>query len=121
MTARAGEGFPKAARVRRRREYLTLARTAQRVHSPHFVLLVQPRTGATRLGITVTKKIGGAVERNRVKRRVREAFRRHPDRLLRAHDLVVIAKPGAAALRLAAIAEELGTAVTRSAGRPRGR
>jgi ribonuclease P protein component len=114
MTARAGEGFPKAARVRRRREYLTLGRTARRVHVQHFVLLFQPRSGPTRLGITVTKKIGGAVERNRVKRRVREAFRRDPHRLLEGHDLIVIAKPGATALASADVARELATAARRS-------
>ncbi len=51
--------------------------------------------GGCRLGITVTRKSGGAVERNRVRRLVREAFRRHRERLGPALDLVVNIRPGA--------------------------
>ncbi len=60
----------------------------------------------SRLGITVTRKIGGAVQRNRIKRVVREAFRLSPDRLPRGIDLVVIAKPGAHELGLAEVTAE---------------
>ena len=111
MTAPAAEGFPKAARVRRRREYLALGRTAQRRHTPHFVLLCAARDGESRLGITVSRKVGGAVVRNRVKRCVREVFRRDPRHLLPNHDVVVIARAGAAALAFREIADELGAAV----------
>jgi len=119
MTAPAGEGFPKAARVRRRREYLALARTARRRHAPHFVLLCEPSDGESRLGVTVSRKVGNAVVRNLVKRRVREVFRRDPRRLVPNHDVVVIAKPGAGELAFRAIADELGTAVTGRVERPR--
>jgi len=111
MTEPAGEGFPKAARVRRRREYLALGRTARRRHTPHFVILGEPRTGGSRLGVTVSKKVGGAVVRNAVKRRLREIFRRDRQRLLSDHDLVIIAKPGAGTLSYAEIARELTAAV----------
>ena len=83
------------ARVRRRREYLAIGRTAQRRQTRHFVVLSARRDDGTRLGVTVSRKIGGAVVRNAVKRRVREAFRRNRKRLLPGHDFVVIAKPGA--------------------------
>jgi ribonuclease P protein component len=119
MTAPAGEGFPKAVRIRRRREYLALARTARRRHAPHFVLLCAACAGESRLGVTVSRKIGDAVLRNRVKRRVREVFRRHPQRLLPNHDVVVIAKPGAGELALHEIADELGAALSARVERPR--
>ncbi len=119
MTAPAGEGFPKAARVRRRREYLALARTARRRHTPHFVLLCAARDGDSRLGVTVSRKIGDAVARNRVKRCVREVFRRDPLRLVPNHDVVVIAKAGAGTLVFREIADELGAAVTGRVERPR--
>lgn len=114
MITPAGEGFPKAARVRRRREYLALGRTARRRHAPHFVVLCEPTTSGSRLGITVSRKVGGAVVRNHVKRCVRELFRRDPQRLLPRHDLIVIAKPGAGELGYGQIADELGAAVTRT-------
>ena len=63
-----------------------------RVTLPEFVLLVQARPDdrPARLGITVTKKFGSAPRRNRVKRLVREAFRRTTDLVPRGTDFVVI-------------------------------
>ena len=52
------------------------------------------------MGVTVTKKVGTAVKRNRVKRLVREAFRLSPELLPKGIDLVVIAKEGAPTLAL---------------------
>jgi ribonuclease P protein component len=106
--------------VRRRREYLAIGRTAQRRQTRHFVVLSARRDDGTRLGVTVSRKIGGAVVRNAVKRRVREIFRRHPARLLPGHDIVVIAKPGAGELSFAEIASELaGAVVPRTPRQPR--
>ena len=61
----------------------------------YFRLFVLGRLdgGVTRLGITVTRKVGKAVRRNRIKRLVREWFRR-TDLGLEACDLIVIAKRG---------------------------
>jgi ribonuclease P protein component len=110
----AGEGFPKAARVCRRREYLALGRTGRRRHAPHFVILTEPRVGSSRLGVTVSRKVGGAVVRNRVKRRIREVFRRDPRRLLPGHDVIVIAKPGAGELDASELRREITEALTSS-------
>lgn len=60
-----------------------------------------------RLGIIVTKRLGKAVKRNRVKRLIREFFRRHKG-LLPPKDIVIIARPGAAELNYAAVTAELG-------------
>lgn len=79
------------------------------MHTPHFVLVVAPgpdASAASRLGVTVTKKVGTAVRRNRVKRLVREAFRLCPELLPAGIDLVVIAKDGAPTLRLADVQSE---------------
>src|SRR5690606_8110681 len=72
------EGFPPSARLKRRQEFLRVQREGTRVHTPHYVVVVLRRPegdDVRRLGITVTKKVAGAVGRNRVKRVVREVFR----------------------------------------------
>lgn len=50
------------------------------------------RTGENRVGITVSKKLGHAVVRNRVRRRLREVYRLHEDRFLPGYDIVVVAR-----------------------------
>lgn len=90
----------------------------QRASTAHFVLLVAARergagpaperthSGCARLGIVVTKKIGNAVQRNRIKRVCRECFRAWPDLIPDGIDLVVIARSGAGELGLAAVRSE---------------
>ena len=81
---------------------------------PEFVVLLAPPapepTQRLRLGITASKKVGNAVVRNRVKRAVREWFRRCRDRIEMGNDgldIVVIARRAAAELDSNAIAERL--------------
>ncbi len=92
------ETFRPEDRVRRRSEYRAVQSRGSRVHTPHFLVLVLPKPGQerTRLGVTVTKKVSSsAVGRNRVKRVVREVFRRNRDLFPARCDVVVIAKRGA--------------------------
>lgn len=78
------------------------------MRTAHFILVVVARAepGPSRLGLVVSRKVGNAVARNRVKRRVRELFRTTSDLVPAGVDLVVIAGPGAADTSLAAIREE---------------
>lgn len=107
----AGQSYPKAARLTRRREYLRVQGAGRRRHSEHFVVVCMPgATDETRLGITVSARIGNAVLRNGVKRRVRELYRRERSRLPGGLDVVVIAKPGAGSLSQAEVSQELRAA-----------
>ena len=64
-------------------------------HTANFLVLVLPRgEGPSRVGITVTKKVGNAVVRNRIKRLVREVFRKESARFPEGCDIVWIAKAG---------------------------
>ena len=117
MTAQDGEGFPKAARIRRRREFLSFGRTGGRRRTEHFVFLTEPSVARPRLGITVSRKIGCAVVRNRLKRRVRELYRRHPERSRLDRDVVVIAKPGAGELSIEALRSNLSAVLSRRESR----
>jgi ribonuclease P protein component len=68
----------------------------------------------TRLGITVTRKIGNAVERNRIKRLVREVFRLHRARLPEGLDLVWVAKQQAAQACFADVLDDFEALARRS-------
>jgi ribonuclease P protein component len=82
-------------RLTARRQYSTVHERGLRVRSPSFTLLgVVSATGTSRIGITVSRKVGGAVVRNRVKRVFREIFRYNRTVLAPPLDLVLIAKPG---------------------------
>jgi ribonuclease P protein component len=113
--------FAAADRLHRSAEFLRLQRSGVRFQSPHFVLYagsLDDEPTRSRLGVTVSRRIGNAVVRNRVKRRVREIFRRTiRDRLPAGNSVVVIARGGAAALESAAIGEELAMAARNLGGR----
>lgn len=106
-------GFDATARLHRRSEYLRAQRNGLRYQTPHFALYAATISSLTvRVGITVSRRIGEAVVRNRVKRRVRECFRLELRPLLApGTDLIVIARMGAGGLQFTAIREELTGAV----------
>ncbi|MFT5358758.1 MAG: ribonuclease P protein component [Polyangiales bacterium] len=108
MTVPEKKALPRTDRVRRRSAFRRIQSGGRRVHTQHFVLIQRAsEAGRRRLGITVTKKIGNAVARNRVKRVVREAFRLHRELFTPDVDIVFIAKRGAPKLGLTQVLQEL--------------
>lgn len=71
-------------------------------------------TGATRIGIATPRTLGGAVQRNRVRRRLRELIRGRYAGLAAGWDLLVIARPGASQATYAQLREALAALVDRS-------
>ena len=100
-----------------RRADFVAANRGLRVARPGFVLLAHPNGGrGTRYGVTVTKKIGNAVVRNRMKRRFRELLRAAlPEAGLPDHDHVLIGREGGIEREFAAMREELAEALARAA------
>ncbi|HVA80862.1 MAG TPA: ribonuclease P protein component [Candidatus Binataceae bacterium] len=118
-------GFGAADRLHRSAEFIRLQRRGLRLQAKHFVLYAG-RVGIgdtehTRLGVTVSRRVGNAVVRNRIKRRVRECFRHLlRERIGAGMSIVVIALVGAGNLKTTAINAELLTATLDLAGkRPR--
>jgi ribonuclease P protein component len=88
----------KEMRLRRREDFLSVQSGGAKVHARHLLGIARRREGdglPGRLGFTVTKKIGNAVVRNRIRRRVREWMRLH-GWIPAGWDVVVIAKESAA-------------------------
>jgi ribonuclease P protein component len=107
--AAAPEGLGRPDRLRRTQDYQRCYRAGRRRRGQLVLLYTHANEqGHPRLGITASRKVGGAVARNRVKRRVREIYRRFPRRgELPALDLVVHVQPAAAAAEFAALRAEL--------------
>ena len=98
-----------ATHVRKRAEFERIQTTGARVSTERFVLIFAAQsvpTGSARLGITASRRIGGAVVRNRAKRLVRAAFRATLALFPAGLDLVVIVRKPLGDRKLAAVVSE---------------
>lgn len=125
MVTPSQRGFPKDCRLARPGDFARVyARRQSAAAGPLVVYaLAQEPPAGTRIGFSVSRRIGNAVVRNRWKRRLREAFRRVRDALPASHDFVVVVRsglpePGAGGLERTAAS--LAALAARAAARPRG-
>jgi len=91
MSGGGASRFPSTMRLKRRKDFERVYRKGSTWKGSCFSLHVLALDGEKKLGIVIPRKWGTAVERNRMKRVLREAFRTHADRL---PDAAIIVRPG---------------------------
>ncbi|MCD6581319.1 MAG: ribonuclease P protein component [Desulfuromusa sp.] len=100
--------YPGFRRLRKSWEYQLVRKMGCKFNTPHFVLLVfENSVKSSRLGVTVSRKVGNSVQRNRMKRIIREFFRNNRSFYADFLDYSVIAKRNAARLSSSEICIEL--------------
>jgi ribonuclease P protein component len=116
---KAGASFPRAARLLKHSDFDRVYKQGRRHFSSHMTVFYLRQTegaspiGSARVGFTVGKVLGGAVERNRIKRRLREAVRQRRSVLTGACpvDVVINPKKSVLTLEFSLVLEEVGRAL----------
>ena len=117
-SGRTAASFPKASRLRKRSEFTECQKKGKRVAGRWLVLFsIANVLGRSRWGLSVPKKVGPSVLRNRVKRRLREIARREKGRWTN-RDFCILARPGAAQASLSDLREELTSLSERVSSSP---
>ena len=114
--ASSRQKFPKRLRLAGRSDFLSLRKGGKKTSSRYFYMITNPGEGPeatnpgeghVNLGIAVSRMVGGAVERNRLKRRIREVFRHNTERFLKFGHVLVGCRQGAAELTYKEIEKEI--------------
>jgi ribonuclease P protein component len=110
-----GLDFPREARLVRRGAFDAVYRAGKRLASSHFTVFVRSNElPLSRFGFSIKKALGGAVVRNRIRRRVREIVRGHRQEIPAGWDIVIHPKSAVAKAPFAALEKELVRILTGS-------
>jgi ribonuclease P protein component len=100
--------FPRASRLLRRVEYDAVYREGRRRSSREFAVFLRPNgLELSRFGWSIKKALGGAVKRNRMRRRIREIIRLHRQEIAPGWDIVIHPRSTVATANFSALSEEL--------------
>ena len=92
------ETYPKSERLTKRAEYLDVYDKGERLMNSAFICFIVHTGSNRKFGLAVSRKVGGAVQRNRVKRFIREMYRTNRKAMKNQNNIVIIARPKAATL-----------------------
>ena len=108
--------FGRAARIKQGRDFARVRREGQRLVIGCLVANWRslPVESPSRLGVITSRKVGGAVVRNRARRLLREAFRVHQHELAHPLDLVLVARPSIAAKGFAQVEQDFLTTLRKA-------
>ena len=102
--------FPPENRLHTSREYAAVWRQGRKYHTDHLIIVIAAGSAShPRLGMTVSRKVGNAVCRNRIKRWIRELFRHWPAETLPPLDINIIAKRQAGSITHEELDQELSS------------
>ncbi len=103
------ETFPKHERILRPKDYIDVFRNGTKTVGPAFICYVDRRLGnGCQLGLAVSRQVGKAVTRNRIKRYIREVYRKNRRHIDDPCRLVVVARPSAASMNYHACEDAIG-------------
>jgi ribonuclease P protein component len=107
--ANAGESLPREERVLNRGDFLVAQSRGRRLHGENFVWIVYARGDElpSRIGVTVSRKVGNSVVRHKVKRWVREVFRRNKSAFATGTDVIAIAREAKVPSSFDAVRDEI--------------
>jgi ribonuclease P protein component len=98
--------FPGARRLRLNREFVRVRQEGRTIRGRLFMLGLLEMEGDFRVGFVTSKRVGGAVLRNQVRRRLRDIVRRHQHEIRAGIWMVIVARAAAAEANSAALEEE---------------
>lgn len=105
----------KNLRLRKNRDYNLVYKKGKKFYNRYFILIIKKKGKQnTRVGFSITKKYGNAVERNRMKRQLREIIRKQAHSLKKGIDMVVIPKKNTKELSFSQLNESLRAVLEKS-------
>ena len=107
--------YPHPEKLKKSREFLRVYKKGKKHWDAYFVVYVyKTQQSLPRLGITASKKVGISVQRNRVKRLIREAFRMLKSDLKKNYDIVVVSRSAACGLSAHQVRDSLHKLLSRA-------